>query len=58
MSLIVDRRHKGRGKKNKDTGENVDIEVLRKEYRNMQANRSAFANESDLVGIVLLHSLH
>ena len=28
---------------------NVDIEVLRKEYRNMQANRNAFAHESDLV---------
>jgi len=56
--MSLDQRHAGRGEKSKDTGENVDTEVLRKEYRNMQANRSAFANESDLVGIVLLHSLH
>ena len=41
-------RHKGRGGKSRES-ENVDIEVLRKEYRNMQANRNAFAHESDLV---------
>lgn len=35
--------------KGKDEGDNEDIEVLRKEYRNMQANRNAFAHESDLV---------
>lgn len=41
-------RQKGRGGKSRES-ENVDIEVLRKEYRNMQANRNAFAHESDLV---------
>jgi len=43
-----------RGEKINETGENVDIEVLRKEYRNMQANRNAFAQESDLVRQVIL----
>ena len=38
-----------RNDKSNDDGENVDIDLLRKEYRNMQANRNAFAHESDLV---------
>ena len=33
--------------KNNDTDE--DLDILRKEYRNMQANRNAFAHESDRV---------
>ncbi|KAL7513626.1 hypothetical protein ACHAXN_012997 [Cyclotella atomus] len=37
------------GSRSRESNENVDIEVLRKEYRNMQANRNAFAHESDLV---------
>lgn len=39
--------------KDGDGGGNAteDLEVLRKEYRNMQANRNAFAHESDLVRI-------
>ncbi|KAL7531649.1 hypothetical protein ACHAXR_004153 [Thalassiosira sp. AJA248-18] len=41
-------RQRSSGKSN-DEGEDEDIEVLRKEYRNMQANRNAFAHESDLV---------
>ena len=32
-----------------------DIEVLRKEYRNMQANRNAFAHESDMVSMGQLY---
>jgi len=40
--------HEGR-KISRESNDNVDIEVLRKEYRNMQANRNAFAHESDLV---------
>lgn len=37
---------------------NDDIDILRKEYRNMQANRNAFAHESDLVSRVrILHYL-
>lgn len=42
-----------RDEKGKDGGDNVDIEVLRKEYRNMQANRNAFAHESDLVRVFI-----
>lgn len=46
---------KGRGgSRSRESDENVDIEVLRKEYRNMQANRNAFAHESDLVRSVSL----
>jgi hypothetical protein len=41
------------GSRSRESNENVDIEVLRKEYRNMQANRNAFAHESDLVRSVL-----
>lgn len=45
---------KGRGgSRSRESDENVDIEILRKEYRNMQANRNAFAHESDLVRSVL-----
>jgi hypothetical protein len=37
----------------RDGGEiNEDVDILRKEYRNMQANRNAFAHESDLVSHV------
>lgn len=43
------REQSGRGGRSRESNENVDIEVLRKEYRNMQANRNAFAHESDLV---------
>ena len=42
-------------KKDDSNENNVDIEVLRKEYRNMQANRNAFAHESDLVRKTHLH---
>ncbi len=35
--------------KNDDHSEDADAEVLRKEYRNMQANRNAFAHESEMV---------
>ncbi|KAL9182288.1 hypothetical protein ACHAXT_012940 [Thalassiosira profunda] len=46
----MSRQRSSRGKGN-DGGEedDVDIEILRKEYRNMQANRNAFAHESELV---------
>lgn len=40
---------RGSSRDKRESNENVDIEVLRKEYRNMQANRNAFAHESDLV---------
>ena len=53
-SKVMDRRNE----KSKDAGENVDIEVLRKEYRNMQATRSAFAHESDLVSAFSATSTH
>ena len=42
-------RDSSRDKRDESNENNVDIEVLRKEYRNMQANRNAFAHESDLV---------
>ena len=38
-----------RGKKDEGGATNEDLEILRKEYRNMQANRNAFAHESDMV---------
>ena len=38
-----------RGKKDEVGATNEDLEILRKEYRNMQANRNAFAHESDMV---------
>lgn len=47
----MDQHHTGPGRKSK-SGEKFDIEVLRNEYRNMQANRSAFAHDSDLVSNV------
>ena len=40
-----------RGKKDEGGATNEDLEILRKEYRNMQANRNAFAHESDTVNL-------
>lgn len=42
---------------NKNDAED-DLDILRKEYRNMQANRNAFAHESDRVsGCFILTSI-
>ena len=45
------RTNKGKDKDggNSHGATNEDLEILRKEYRNMQANRNAFAHESDMV---------
>ena len=43
--------HNDKGGRDGDES-NEDIDILRKEYRNMQANRNAFAHESDLVSHV------
>ena len=46
-------RRMSNDKGGRDGGESKeDIDILRKEYRNMQANRNAFAHESDLVSHV------
>jgi len=47
--------------KDKDGGNshgatNEDLEILRKEYRNMQANRNAFAHESDMVRLFFTYN--
>ena len=50
------RTNKGKDKDggNSHGATNEDLEILRKEYRNMQANRNAFAHESDMVRLFLL----
>lgn len=37
-----------------NTKENNDLQILQREYRNMEANRRAFAEESHLVRIDLI----
>ncbi|KAL3765624.1 hypothetical protein ACHAW5_008281 [Stephanodiscus triporus] len=50
MNSSPEPRQMSDDKGGRDGGEsNDDIDILRKEYRNMQANRNAFAHESDLV---------
>ena len=44
MSVSQSRRTNG-----KDGGGENDLQVLQNEYKHMQVNRNAFANESELV---------
>jgi hypothetical protein len=50
MNSSPESRRIGNDKAGRDGGEsNEDIDTLRKEYHNMQANRNSFAHECDLV---------
>lgn len=51
------RRQRSSGRSN-DEENDEDIEVLRKEYRNMQANRNAFAHESEMARITFTSYAH
>ena len=51
------RRQRSSGRSN-DEANDEDIEVLRKEYRNMQANRNAFAHESEMVSNNVYNHTH
>ena len=51
MNSANSRQRSQYGKDNGVGATNEDLEILRKEYRNMQANRNAFAHESDMVSL-------
>ena len=54
MNSANSRQRSQYGKDNGGGATNEDLEILRKEYRNMQANRNAFAHESDMVSLFFL----
>ena len=52
MNSANSRQRSQYGKDDGGGATNEDLEILRKEYRNMQANRNAFAHESDMVSLL------